>query len=526
LNRRTAFVRALYVSAALAAGLALASCETDGNGDMTRAMRPLSPEMVSLLEQKHMPKESPILIRIFKEEAEMEVWKQDDTGHFALLKTYPICRWSGDLGPKIKEGDRQAPEGYYEITPGQMNPRSNYYLSFNLGFPNAYDKANDRTGAFLMVHGDCSSAGCYAMTDEQMGEIYPLGREAFFGGQTAFQVQAYPFRMTPANLARHRNSPYMAFWRMIKEGYDHFEVTRQEPKIDVCDKHYVFDAVAPHGASTPLTFNPKGRCPAYEIQEDIAAAVKEKHDSDEREFANLVKSGVPVVASRAGIDGGMNPVFEAKMHPTLFNQDGRVQAVAAAPGTVPPNVNPPRAPEDAATGTVEVADAPLPRSAPQAKVGTAPPQTAPNGLFGGLFSTASSDSKPAPDPAGNKPSGGPLDGFTKWVGLQKSDPPPEETPVPPPPPQASKPKPKPVQTATRAVPHSPSHSTAHPTQEPPAPAQAKANSTSPQQTAANPPSVPPPATAPWPSPNQGNLIVGAQPMVPSASFDSRWNGAQ
>ena len=123
-----------------------------------------------------------------------------------------------------------------------MNPNSNYYLAINTGFPNAYDRANGRTGAFLMIHGDCSSRGCYAMTDEQIAEIYALARESFFGGQKAFQIQAYPFRMTPTNMARHRNSPHMAFWRMLKQGYDHFEVTRREPKVDVCDRHYVFDA--------------------------------------------------------------------------------------------------------------------------------------------------------------------------------------------------------------------------------------------------------------------------------------------
>ena len=130
-----------------------------------------------------MPKDSPILVRIFKEESELEVWKQDTTGRFALLKVYPICRWSGDLGPKVKEGDRQAPEGFYTITPGLMNPNSNYYLAINTGFPNAFDRANDRHGAFLMIHGDCSSRGCYAMTDEQIGEIYSLARESFLGGQ-------------------------------------------------------------------------------------------------------------------------------------------------------------------------------------------------------------------------------------------------------------------------------------------------------------------------------------------------------
>src|SRR5262249_53848858 len=212
-------------------------------------MQPLSDRMQAEIESKNMAKESPILVRIFKEESELEVWKQDRSGRFALLNTYPICRWSGDLGPKVKEGDRQAPEGFYQITPGLMNPNSNYYLAFNLGFPNTYDKANDRTGAFLMVHGDCSSRGCYAMTDDQIGEIFALGRDAFSGGQKSFQVQAYPFRMTALNMAKHRNSPHMAFWRMIKRGYDHFEVTRQEPAVNVCEKHYVFDAESPTGAT-------------------------------------------------------------------------------------------------------------------------------------------------------------------------------------------------------------------------------------------------------------------------------------
>ena len=163
-----------------------------------------------------------MLVRLFKQEAELEVWKQDRSGKFALLKTYPICRWSGDLGPKVKEGDRQAPEGFYSIGPGQMNPQSAYYLSFNMGYPNAFDKALGRTGSQLMVHGDCSSRGCYAMTDEQISEIYTLGRESFFGGQRAFQVQAYPFRMTPVNMARHRNNPNMPFWEDDQAGLRSF----------------------------------------------------------------------------------------------------------------------------------------------------------------------------------------------------------------------------------------------------------------------------------------------------------------
>src|SRR5246127_3973031 len=165
-------VRGLLASAAIAAATALAGCNTDSLTTVSseRALRPLSPEMTRDLEKKNMPKEPPILGRLFKEESELEVWKQDTTGRFALLKTYPICRWSGELGPKIREGDRQAPEGFYPITPAQMNPTSAYYLSFNTGYPNAYDRSLGHTGSELMVHGDCSSRGCYAMTDEQIAE--------------------------------------------------------------------------------------------------------------------------------------------------------------------------------------------------------------------------------------------------------------------------------------------------------------------------------------------------------------------
>jgi murein L,D-transpeptidase YafK len=279
-----------------------------------------------------MNKESPILIRIFKEEAELEVWKQDDSGRFALLRTYPICRWSGELGPKFKTGDRQAPEGFYAISPGLMNPDSSQYLAINTGFPNAYDRANGRTGAFLMIHGGCSSAGCYAMTDEQIAEIYALAREAFFGGQRSFQLQAYPFRMTPLNMARHRNSPHMAFWKMIKEGYDHFAVTHFEPRVDVCERRYIFDA------ESMASFSPAARCPAYKVEEDIAVAVREKQRRDEIETAELINRGIPAVPVTSGGDGGMNPTFLAAVR----SQRDPGTVIRTASGTIPAYVNPPK----------------------------------------------------------------------------------------------------------------------------------------------------------------------------------------
>ena len=311
---RAKLLRALTLSAILAGALSLAGCLSEEGGYElpTKAMKALSPQMLALLDQKRMPKESPILIRIFKEESELEVWKQDTSGRFELLKVYPICRWSGDLGPKINEGDRQAPEGFYTITPGLMNPNSNYYLAINTGFPNAYDRANDRHGGFLMIHGDCSSRGCYAMTDEQIGEIYSLARESFLGGQPSFQIQAYPFRMTPANLARHRTSPHLAFWKMLKVGNDHFEATHLEPKIDVCDKHYVFDAVQPRG-SVSIVFNATGRCPAYVVNPEIAGPALEKSHADEVQYAALVRGNAWTAPVHSGLDGGMNRVFLAQV---------------------------------------------------------------------------------------------------------------------------------------------------------------------------------------------------------------------
>jgi murein L,D-transpeptidase YafK len=314
---------------------ALGGCSPSGTPAANeRHMQPLSKSMLVDLEAKHMSKESPILVRIFKEEAELEVWKQDNSGRFALLRTYPICRWSGELGPKIKQGDRQAPEGFYTITPGQMNPNSSYYLAINIGFPNAYDRANGRTGAFLMIHGDCASAGCYAMTDEQIAEIYALAREAFFGGQKSFQLEAFPFRMTPLNMARHRNSPHMAFWQMLKQGYDHFEVTHLEPKVDVCEKRYVF-------GTESAQFSPTERCPPYNVSQEIAAAVSDKQRRDDILTAELIGRGAPTVPVSTAGDGGMNPTFRAALR-----GHGRGATIRTASGTIPAHVSLPAEPAD------------------------------------------------------------------------------------------------------------------------------------------------------------------------------------
>jgi murein L,D-transpeptidase YafK len=231
----------------------------------------------------------PMLIRIYKKEAELEVWKRSTSGRYVRLKTFPICRWSGQLGPKRKEGDRQTPEGFYAVTASQMNPNSKHYLSFDTGFPNAYDRAHGATGSALMVHGTCSSAGCYAMTDTAMAEIYALLREALRGGQKAVQLQAYPFRMTAENLVRHRLDPNFAFWRQLKEGSDRFEARGEEFVVGVSAGRYAF-----RPAKSPET---EAEMRAYRAMEEDHMAV-------------LLEEGRAAIQTTYA-DGGQHPSFTA-----------------------------------------------------------------------------------------------------------------------------------------------------------------------------------------------------------------------
>jgi murein L,D-transpeptidase YafK len=255
-------LRLNWMNAVIAAGVLTTVIALGGCGQFSPPyMRPLSAQTRALLAEKGMQEQSPVLIRIFKAESELEVWKAKDDGRFYHFKTYPICDYSGGLGPKESQGDRQAPEGFYLVSEEQMNPNSKYHLAFNVGFPNAYDRAYGRTGADIMVHGDCKSAGCYAMTDGVIEEIYILAREALAGGQKAFQIQAYPFRMTTANLSKHSGDKWYGFWRNLKEGYDYFEVTHLPPKVDVCDRHYLINASFIDRGTHP---DPAGACPAYE----------------------------------------------------------------------------------------------------------------------------------------------------------------------------------------------------------------------------------------------------------------------
>ena len=195
----------------------------------------------------------PVLVRIFKREFDLEVWLLRD-GAFHHFATYPICRWSGELGPKVRQGDHQSPEGFYTVDQEALNPNSNWHRSFNLGYPNAFDRAFARTGSLIMVHGGCSSVGCFAMTNPVIDEIWQLVTTALSGGQKRFQVQVYPFRMTDANLAARKASPQHPFWLDLKRGHDLFESTNLPPRVNVCNRRYTFEPAAGPAidGSTPI----------------------------------------------------------------------------------------------------------------------------------------------------------------------------------------------------------------------------------------------------------------------------------
>jgi murein L,D-transpeptidase YafK len=262
---------------------ALDTASVDLSTVKNKVEQPLPSHILADMTKKGMDRNSPIMIRIFKEEGAMEILKANQNNRFEVIADYKICAWSGRLGPKVKEGDRQAPEGFYMLTPANLNPNSKYYLAINTGFPNRYDAANGRTGNNLMIHGACSSSGCYSMTDQQVLEIYAFARDAFKGGQKAVQLQAFPFRMTAENMWKHRLSANIDFWKMLKVGYDNFEVTKRPPDVEVCEKKYVFN----QQASGP--FNAGGKCPVMTTPPALQMALATYDKQYQADYATATK---------------------------------------------------------------------------------------------------------------------------------------------------------------------------------------------------------------------------------------------
>ena len=223
----------------------------------TRGATPLpgTPDLANLdgrLEAKGLARGNPIFIRIFKETSELELWMQPAKDKpFVLLAIYPICHWTGSLGPKLKEGDRQSPEGFYTVRWQQTRLFGRWQQAFNLGFPNVYDQINGRTGSHILVHGGCSSVGCYAMTEQVQAEIFGLAIAAIEKGHHRFHVHVFPFRPTDEAMQRHRDHLWIDFWRDLKAGYDSFERTRLPPRFAICDRRYQVSDGEPEDAGNP-----------------------------------------------------------------------------------------------------------------------------------------------------------------------------------------------------------------------------------------------------------------------------------
>lgn len=215
----------------------------------TGADVPEASDLDRRLAEKGMSAGRPVMIRIFKEESELELWMRKGA-RFELLAIYPICKWSGQLGPKLTEGDRQSPEGFYSIRMPQLHTKGRWPRSLDIGYPNTFDRAHGRTGSYILVHGGCTTTGCYAMTNPVMEEIYALSEAALQDGQDRIPVHVFPFRLTETNLAMHADSEWKDFWTGLRAGYDLFERTRMPPSVSVCEKQYVAsepDAVLPDG---------------------------------------------------------------------------------------------------------------------------------------------------------------------------------------------------------------------------------------------------------------------------------------
>jgi murein L,D-transpeptidase YafK len=309
--------------------LLLAGCQGSSVSDLSPngATTQLPEKLIQSMKAKGIALTAPVMFRIFKEENILEVWKRKDNGRYDMVTSYQICKWSGKLGPKFIEGDRQAPEGFYSVRPAQMNPKSSYYLSFNTGFPNALDRALGHTGANLMVHGACSSSGCYSMTDAQVAQIYAFARDAFKGGQDSIQLEAFPFRMTAANMARYRDDSNYPFWKNLKEGYDYFEITKTPPKVDVCEKRYVFNQTTDPNEPIAAT----SICPPANQPESLKMAYQSYQTSYDSAFSSVVGKGKIQPPSRT-IQG----LTEAKLIADWSARRSRGERVTQDPPSMSP----------------------------------------------------------------------------------------------------------------------------------------------------------------------------------------------
>jgi murein L,D-transpeptidase YafK len=200
-------------------------------------------QMLSILNEHKLTTENlQIYLRAFKEEKEIELWgKNKSDPQFQLLKTYKICRSSGDIGPKRKQGDRQVPEGFYYIN--IFNPFSNFYLSLGINYPNKSDRilgVKGNLGGDIFIHGACVTIGCIPIKDEHIKELYIFCVEAKNNGQNKIPVTIFPTRLSSANFTELQNknpneNELIGLWTDLKKAYDLFNQNKDLPFIQFMD---------------------------------------------------------------------------------------------------------------------------------------------------------------------------------------------------------------------------------------------------------------------------------------------------
>jgi murein L,D-transpeptidase YafK len=264
------------------------------------------------LQEKGVTLASPILIRIFKAESELEIWKQTGKdGPFVLFATYPVCHWSGTLGPKLRDGDRQAPEGFYTVSRAQARHVGRWPISIDVGYPNILDQSQARTGSDILIHGGCSSIGCFAMTNPVSEEIHQLTIAAIDAGQPLVPVQILPFRMTTENMIAQDASPWKSFWTNLKEGYDLFEQTKRPPMIGVCSGRYIFSEAPPGALPGPL-----------DVCGPTLASIREQDqwlDNVPRPTAVLPKLATQTAQSKPAPNPQIQTSLESDIPPPMFS---------------------------------------------------------------------------------------------------------------------------------------------------------------------------------------------------------------
>lgn len=313
-------------------------------------------QLAERLAEKKMALGNAILIRVFKASSELEVWMQ--TGDkFELFATYPICNWSGTLGPKLTEGDKQSPEGVYTVSSNQLHLIGRHPRSLNLGFPNALDRQMSRTGSYILIHGGCSSVGCFAMTNPVIEEVYGLAEAALNKGrQDAVQVHVYPFRMTEERLKAYAQNEWYPFWRNLKDISDSFERTHQPPRITICEGRYWVE----DGTNTQevASQGPLAVCAASQIEAASASGRDVAGHSSEHRWWPLRPMLHPsLVSSRASAPMLRSPNDRAALAPSSLR-------FSAFPSLLPSIVNRTGrlVPQPTVTTTANRAGAAAPRS--------------------------------------------------------------------------------------------------------------------------------------------------------------------